>query len=447
MGLEEIFDRGIGDEEGSGVPQSKRFFGKFVGYARNTADPEERGRIVFFCPEVMGDIDSEEFWLHWAMPCFPVGGAMNAGSFVPAADQSDILDDGEELDVDADPEAPIVAAALTDPRRDVCYWLEFREGNPQYPIYVGCFYPDPNQAPLMTPKAARGVQDETTLPPTGTAQATVNQVLIDTANSTCSTPEEGTIREASPENDATTGKNRMYKSPSGHLVEIDDTPDAERIRVYHRTGSYMELNPAGTLVTKVVGSISTFVDFDLTEAIQGSHIQVVTGSSRLQVGGPRSELYQGARDAIYQNFVRECYLVEKYERVVGRMQAIYGAYALDCLGDVEIGSGGSMALSAMESFGAFGLSEAGMGCPSGTKLYGSLGPELAVSQIVGGTTWAAALVPVTNTLNGVITALVTGTAAQNAAAIKALGAAVTIYINALLVTLNANLTIHKVSLV
>jgi len=46
--------------------------------------------------------------------------------------------------------------------------------------------------------------------------------------------------------------NHVYQSESGHTVEYDDTPDAERIHTYHRSGSFVEYHPDGTVVFKSV---------------------------------------------------------------------------------------------------------------------------------------------------------------------------------------------------
>lgn len=46
--------------------------------------------------------------------------------------------------------------------------------------------------------------------------------------------------------------NHVYQSESGHTVEYDDTPDAERIHIYHRAGSFVEFHPDGTVVYKSV---------------------------------------------------------------------------------------------------------------------------------------------------------------------------------------------------
>ena len=46
--------------------------------------------------------------------------------------------------------------------------------------------------------------------------------------------------------------NSTMTTRSGHLVEFDDTPGSERIQVYHKTGSYLEILPDGSIVTKSV---------------------------------------------------------------------------------------------------------------------------------------------------------------------------------------------------
>ena len=38
-------------------------------------------------------------------------------------------------------------------------------------------------------------------------------------------------------------KNHVYESESGHVIEIDDTSNAERIHVYHKSGTFIEMHP------------------------------------------------------------------------------------------------------------------------------------------------------------------------------------------------------------
>lgn len=53
--------------------------------------------------------------------------------------------------------------------------------------------------------------------------------------------------------------NHVYESESGHFIEVDDTPGAERLHWYHRSGTFREIHPDGTQVTKVKKSDYNFV--------------------------------------------------------------------------------------------------------------------------------------------------------------------------------------------
>lgn len=44
--------------------------------------------------------------------------------------------------------------------------------------------------------------------------------------------------------------NKVIETSSGHLIEIDDTPGAERIHVYHKSGTFTETHADGTRVDR-----------------------------------------------------------------------------------------------------------------------------------------------------------------------------------------------------
>jgi len=48
----------------------------------------------------------------------------------------------------------------------------------------------------------------------------------------------------------------VVETSSGHVIEYDDTSGNERIRLYHTSGSYMEMRPDGTFVQKSVDTDS-----------------------------------------------------------------------------------------------------------------------------------------------------------------------------------------------
>jgi hypothetical protein len=68
-----------------------------------------------------------------------------------------------------------------------------------------------------------------------------------------------------------------FKSESGHIKEIDDTPGYERLLDYHKAGTYQEIDADGRRVLKVVGD--NFV------VIVGSDTIYVEGNRSLQVRG------------------------------------------------------------------------------------------------------------------------------------------------------------------
>ena len=85
-------------------PPAKRHLGKYRGTVMNNVDPLMRGRLLVTVPDVLGPTPSS-----WAEACVPLAGPTGPpmGSyFVP----------------------PIGAGV----------WVEFEQGDPSYPIWVGC---------------------------------------------------------------------------------------------------------------------------------------------------------------------------------------------------------------------------------------------------------------------------------------------------------------------
>ena len=79
--------------------------------------------------------------------------------------------------------------------------------------------------------------------------------------------------------------NTVTQTRAGHVIEIDDTPTAERLHVYHKSGSYVEINKDGNMVTKVVGKGFDITVQDQTVYVGGTcNIQIV-GDANIQVGG------------------------------------------------------------------------------------------------------------------------------------------------------------------
>ena len=107
----------------------KKFFGKYRGTVLNNIDPMLMGRIQAIVPDVTGLIPSS-----WCMPCFQVAGIQN-GVFT----------------------VPIVGSAV---------WIEYEHGDPDYPIWTGCFYGTAAEVPaaaLIVPPGVPGITLQTPL--------------------------------------------------------------------------------------------------------------------------------------------------------------------------------------------------------------------------------------------------------------------------------------------
>ena len=82
--------------------------------------------------------------------------------------------------------------------------------------------------------------------------------------------------------------NHVHESEGGHIREIDDTPDHERIHERHASGSGYEIGPDGTKVTRVKGD-----NYDLTTGDNFAHIK--GNSSTTADGGVRVFVHAHAR--------------------------------------------------------------------------------------------------------------------------------------------------------
>jgi hypothetical protein len=79
--------------------------------------------------------------------------------------------------------------------------------------------------------------------------------------------------------------NKVYVSEGGHLIEIDDTPDHQRLLEQHVSGTYREMKPNGNYVHKVVNDNYTIVCGDDFISVEGAAQIVVKGNCQLRVGG------------------------------------------------------------------------------------------------------------------------------------------------------------------
>lgn len=105
-----------------------------------------------------------------------------------------------------------------------------------------------------------------------------NTTFTDRANQAGWSEPSTDAQPQSPYNDCT-------HTRSGHLFELDDTPDHERIHVYHRAGSFIEFHPDGQVVYKSTANsyIISMRDQHI-HAAGACHVHV-GGDATLHIGG------------------------------------------------------------------------------------------------------------------------------------------------------------------
>ena len=79
--------------------------------------------------------------------------------------------------------------------------------------------------------------------------------------------------------------NHVNESESGHVLELDDTPDKERIHLYHRKGTRVEIDKDGNYIEKIVKDKYSVVLGDDTVTISGNVTVNITGDADITVGG------------------------------------------------------------------------------------------------------------------------------------------------------------------
>jgi uncharacterized protein involved in type VI secretion and phage assembly len=154
-----------------------RFYGKYRGFVVDNADPEHLGRLTLKVPSVLGN----DVVTGWALPCVPYGGDANQGF-------------------------------LFIPEREAGVWVEFEEGDLEFPIWVGTFWSKPgDESELPKPNDADGTeQDDVQDPPT----------------------------------------RKIIKTKKGHTIQFEDKDDEEMITIMEaQNGHVITLDKDGIKIT------------------------------------------------------------------------------------------------------------------------------------------------------------------------------------------------------
>jgi hypothetical protein len=77
--------------------------------------------------------------------------------------------------------------------------------------------------------------------------------------------------------------NKTITTTAGHVLELDDTPKAERIHVYHKSGSYIEIFPDGSIVTKSMKDSTSVTMNDHAISVVRGTLQILANEGKIQI--------------------------------------------------------------------------------------------------------------------------------------------------------------------
>ena len=78
--------------------------------------------------------------------------------------------------------------------------------------------------------------------------------------------------------------NKVTQTESGHVIEIDDTPGSERLHVYHKSGTFIEIDGNGSVIKRTVGSSYEIIDRNGKISIAGKADISINGACNIYVG-------------------------------------------------------------------------------------------------------------------------------------------------------------------
>jgi hypothetical protein len=178
----------------------RRFYGKYRGFVVNNQDPKRLGRLTLRVPSVLG----ADVVTGWAMPCVPYGGQKHQGFFC----------------------IPGVGAGV---------WVEFEEGDLEFPIWVGTFWSEPG--------------GESEIP-------TLNDA-------------DGKERK----NEQQPPTRKILKTHKGHTIQFEDADKEEMVTIVEATHKHVvTLNKDGV---------------QITDGVNGN--KIIMGQDGIKIGSGASE--------------------------------------------------------------------------------------------------------------------------------------------------------------
>ncbi len=225
----------------------------------------------------------------------------------------------------------------------------FRDGpSAQDPIIMGTV----GSTYEEKPKNKTGFSDPSETYPKlqGTESTYVDTNLLARGTNTITRELDTVTEEPATKYAAVYPNNKVTQTTSGHIIEIDDTPGAERINVRHRSGTFVEIHPNGDVVQNngnrfqittgndnvhITGVCNLTIDQDCNTTILGDWNIDVTGNKNETIGGNVTEDVGGSVNETVAGSVTETYTGSQTTKAASMdIDATSGDIDMDSKGDI-----------------------------------------------------------------------------------------------------------------
>ena len=280
-------------------------FNWFIGVVEDRADPEYASRVKVRClgyhTADIQKIPTED--LPWASVMMPVTAGANSGIGVSP---HFLLEGTWVVGFFRDPakQEPVIIGAL--PGKNTSEITNFTiAASSKVGGYSGS---STASAPPVAPASLGGFKDPNSKYPTELyidkadtnllAQESIDthpsKTVKDTLDS-WSTASGSAEQIASTQASAMYPTNHVFETESGHYVEFDDTAGNERIHLYHKMGTFIEIDKSGNVVIKTVGNVTNIVAGNMDVYVKGNYSVSAGGNIDVYAGGNLTEKVDGNR--------------------------------------------------------------------------------------------------------------------------------------------------------
>ena len=281
-------------------------FNWFIGVVEDRADPEKAGRVRVRC---MGyhtadvqKIPKDD--LPWASVMMPVTAGANSGiGFSPHF----LLEGTWVVGFFRDPakQEPVIMGAL--PGKNTTETTNFTiAASSKVGGYSGS---STTSAPPAAATSAGGFIDpnakypselyldiaDTNLLAQESADTHPSKKTKDTLDEGWTTATGTATQPASTQANAKYPTNHVFETEAGHYVEFADTEGNERIHLYHKMGTFIEIDKEGNVVIKTVGNVTNITAGNMDTYVKGNYNLSVGGTMGVWVKDMVTEKFDGGR--------------------------------------------------------------------------------------------------------------------------------------------------------